>query len=134
MNERQHWSGQDLVAEWQRFGIFRHCEATNYEKHMLWQEFSKSAFEHGWGGKDRPRVEWRDGDIGTMHIIKGKHFNTCVSLYVDVLEGKAVLFWECTSIKADFDAARNWIEKTFKPKGSSNPMNFHHIIHDVRGT
>ncbi len=125
MSEQQYWRG-DLLEEWKKFGVFATCEATDFEKLTLWQEWSDS-FKHN------QSVTWKQGGMGVMPTLPGE-IPTTLSLWCDVLDGKAVLFWHATSSKCDFTMAEKWIKETFNPKISSDPMNFHIIVHRIKGT
>jgi hypothetical protein len=55
-----------------------------------------------------------------------------VSVWCDILDGKAVIFWECTSMKCDYEVAEKWVKETFRPKRTSDATNFGHIVHAIQ--
>lgn len=125
---RQCWHG-DLVKAWQDYGVFGCVEATFNEKHYLWLEHAREAEDFGYGKHER--YEWKDGTAGVMYTLPGKDFDTTVSVWCDLIDDKAVIFWECTSMKCDYEVAEKWVKETFRPKCSTNATNFHHVLHDI---
>lgn len=126
----QHYWRGDVIEEWKKAGIYAVCEATDFEKFTIWQTYSEGSSDC----KMNLAVKWEQGNPGCLHTIPGKGFNTTISMWVDILDGKACLFWHGTSEKCDFSAAEKWIDETFKPAVRSDPTNFHIIIHSLRGT
>lgn len=129
-----YWRGEDLVKVWQEAGIVACVEATYYEMHVLWREHADPHTVDTQHPVEK--IKWVQGANGILHPIPSgfSEYLTYVSINVNLLKDKPVLFWECTSRLADFEAAGKWIHETFPCKCYTNPTNFHHALQQLDKT
>lgn len=122
----------DILGFWKE-NVRAIVVADDYAQNQLWKEFSKESAEL-FGGKPLDlRVTWEQGNPGYIHTIKGEHFDTSVSLFVHRINGILVLFWDCTSMKCDWEAAEKWVRATFTNSvDSSDATNFANVLHTLR--
>lgn len=122
----------DLLGYWKE-NVRAIVVADDYALHQLWKEFSKESAEIFGGRPLDLRVTWEQGVPGLIQMVKGEHFDTTVSLFVNKLDGKLVLFWDCTSMKCDWEAAEKWVHATFTNSvDSSDATNFCNVLHTLR--
>lgn len=110
-------------------------EATHFEVHALWLEYSEEALAHGWGSADTRirRVPWQQiglgyganiGTFGKMPVVVAVSFAR--------IHGQVVAFYEATSQVVDYRMVEKWRGKQFPAaRGRTNPMNFGHCLHDL---
>lgn len=112
-------------------------EATNYEKHSLWIEYSTDAAKHGWGTKDHIRFEWisaREGWLPRVGMIGDRP--VCISTLIEEVDGKKLLFWHATSELVDYQMIENWLKEHLPPAAfrgdgylnRTDPTNFSNIL------
>jgi hypothetical protein len=82
-------------------GIVGVVEATSSEKHFLWKEYAHTK-----------KVTWVSGGGGpglTVGYIDKRP--VCISLLVDVINGKKILFLEATSELVDWKMIDAWLKE-----------------------
>ena len=106
-------------------------EASDYEHHHLWLDFSEEARARGWGHPDFPRVPWEQISLGYGETIGhvGK-MPVAVSVTFARVRGQAIAFYEATSQVVDYRMVERWTETAFpESRGRTNPTNFHICLH-----
>jgi hypothetical protein len=121
-------------------GVIGCCEVTNYEKHMLWIEYSQEALASGCvaaGPLDCKRYKWDSNHAGLYEIVGYLGDRpVCMSLWVNTLDGHKILFYEPTSRVVDYIMIEEWLEAylpaTARRKDGfinrSDAMNFCNIL------
>lgn len=129
-----HGTSEQILKQWMD-GVRATCEATSYEQHMLWQEYSLEYLELEPALKARPglRVLWEQGSPGFVHTIRGVFGSTSIVLNVNRIDGHLVLFWYGSSTVVHYNEAYTWINEAFPhARASFDPMNFGNTIHRLR--
>ena len=95
-------------------------EATHFEKFALWKEYHHRKEEHLW-------VDHSQGfslQIGTLD--NRPVWITCWSA---IIEGKFIVFYECTSQVVDWLMIETWLKANFKANIKMvDAMNFHNAL------
>lgn len=76
------------------------CEATRYEHHCIWKEYTN---QHG-------RVDWRETGHGYLETVG--HIDehpVCISLLTVFIQNRKFLFYHATSRFVDHDMIRTWL-------------------------
>lgn len=108
-------------------------EADSYAQHMLWQEFSKEAFDinlSSYKDKITPIIWKQDnpGRIYTVGYIKKRPIN--ISCFWNILNSQYVLFWEACSQLVDYKMIEEFFEEVLgKNHKKINALNFTHVYH-----
>lgn len=131
MTGSKYWEGNDLIKTWQDANIQLVCEATDYEKLTLWERWSDDAKSLRARtnvpnnlGTAAISLRWIFGSNGVLQTIPGLLFSTHVSLNVDIIEDKAVLFWSPTSMYVDYILVEAWLRDKFPEARHIQPTNF----------
>lgn len=107
-------------------------EATSFEKYCLWKDYHES-------------YQWIEGRAGFGQTVgyfsvdvdgEEEKYPVVISLLIDVVNVKKILFYEATSVIVDWNAIDAWFKKhmpksAFLADGRLNKtdaMNFHNII------
>lgn len=124
------YSPNDWFGSWPE-KVRATVSATDFERHMLWEQWSLEAHQRGKAGNNpRPSVRWRQRNPGTSALLNGERFSTNVSLVVEEIEGHLVLFWEPVSQLCDHELAEDWVRRSFpNAVEHTNAMNFHNAVH-----
>jgi hypothetical protein len=119
-------------------GVVGCCEVTNYEKHMLWMEYSKEALAFGLTSDAKfTRYEWKAGGHGLGETVGYlADMPVHMTLWCDTIDGQKILFYEPTSMVVDNRMIQAWLEdnlpKTaFRADGYINKtdaMNFCNVL------
>lgn len=119
-------------------GVVGCCEVTNYEKHMLWIEYSEEAMKAGCAQSNGfRRHSWEASCSGLFEVVGYLGDRpVAMSLWVDTIDGHRILFYEPTSRLVDYALIDEWLEanlpKTaYRADGSMNrsdAMNFCNIL------
>lgn len=122
----KYWEGSDLIKTWQDANVQLACEATDYEKLTLWERWSEEAksLRINSLGTTKIGLRWIHGSNVLIKPIPGLLFSTYISLSVDIVEDKAVLFWSPTSMYVDYRLAEAWLLDTFPEARHITPDNF----------
>lgn len=121
-------------------GVIGCCEATNYEKHMLWIEFSQEALAAGCTSEGVfacKRYAWDSNLSGLFEIVGylGER-PVCMTLWTSTLDGHKILFYEPTSRVVDYVMIEEWLEKNLPASArrkdgfinQTDAMNFCNIL------
>ena len=126
------------------------CEADSFAQHALWCQTASDAVSEcrmrlvdGSFESDTKlgpgRVSWQQRNPGRLITLDGKGFSTAVSLSVNEIEGHLVVFWYCTSVRCDWQLAKERVSAMFPntlcPNGHhavSDAMNFHNLVAGLR--
>jgi len=112
-------------------------EATSFEKHCLWLQFSNTSPNRLY--PETPPVKWEQLDgflitVGTYHT-----HPICISAQWDRINGELVMFWEATSNVVNHTIIKKWLNDNFKGKydngtrsAKSDAMNFGHCLQAIR--
>lgn len=96
-------------------------EATNSEKNLLWEKYHES-------------VEWKSGSAGyIVNIATLLDRPISLSLWVDTINGKPILFYHGVSSLVDHDLIMEWLEKNMPEEvfiNRTDASNFHIILHN----
>lgn len=94
-------------------GVVGAVEANSFEKLCLWQDYHEE--------RKKPWVEGRSGLCEIVGDINGMPVN--VSLYVDVVDGHRILFYDAVSAVVDHRLVLQWLQETL-PKSAMRPDGF----------
>lgn len=117
------------------YGVVGVVEATSYEKHSLWADYSIESDRSGFGRKKPSRLlRWdaaREGYLPKIGEIAGRPIH--LSLLVDVVDGHRLLFWHVTSAVSDIEVVEQWLTDNVEAYASNhtNAMNFHNVLHQL---
>jgi hypothetical protein len=86
-------------------GVTGVVEATSAEKHWIWREFSD------WSEDEHMDRTWKQGSglLATVGTV-GKR-PVCISVLVDVVNGKRILFYHATSQVVDHQMVEEWLKR-----------------------
>lgn len=96
-------------------GVTGICEANIFEKQCLWERW-------------HTRGHWVSSRIG-LGICLGKLDDrpVCISVIVDIYNGKKILFWYLTSEACDYRMAKEWLKEKLPGVEMTDAQNFHII-------
>ena len=126
----------DAENERNRLATVYLVEATNYESHHLWVDYSEESKRHGWGDARIERVPWEQITLG-YHKTIGRCARKPVHVSVTFarVKGQIIAFYEATSLVVDHRIVEQWTAKEFpSSRGKTNPMNFHLCLHALGGS
>lgn len=111
-------------------------EATSYEKHQLWRDWSLDYAQMEKLPTKKNRVHWEQlgrGFIEPIGEINGLPVNISgfwARLRVKPEDtGTLVLFWEICSRMADYDMAEEWLKENLpNAKNKTDAQNFHNVV------
>ena len=109
----------DTLIEKAQFAV----EANSYEKINLWLEY-------------KDKLDWKQITEGKL-ITLGKvdDLPICMSIFVDILNGVPVMFYEMTSLMVDYRLVDDYLENKFGEFHSrdycTNSMNFGRIVNEI---
>lgn len=119
-------------------GVVGVVEASSYERHMLWIEYSETALKHGCAISNKSRrFTWESGRSGLMEIVgKIDDRPVCVTLWVDTIDDQKILFVDPTSQVVDHQMIEKWLKGTLPATAiredgyinRSDPMNFCNVF------
>lgn len=112
-------------------GVTGVVKANSFERHMLWKE-----------NRDREKPKtWIDDGSGLMEIvgtvkIDEKTWPVCISMFISVVDGQKIMFYDAVSVVVHHDMVRAWLDKSFKDTPAwrgdrlnhTNATNFHNIF------
>jgi hypothetical protein len=109
-------------------------EATHYESHHLWVDYSEESARHGWGDNRIPRVPWQQITLGYSKTI-----GRCADMPVHVsvsfarVHGHVIAFYEAVSQVVDYRMVEKWLKTEFpNSRGKTNPSNFHICLQELK--
>lgn len=85
---------RDLLA-----GVVAIVEITRYEERMLWKEYRERMPDGEW-------IQSLSGPFVTVGQVNGRP--VCISLFVNTIGGKKVVFYEASSVMVDHDMINQW--------------------------
>ena len=116
-------------------------EATSFEMHCLWSDYSNESQSRNplLNKNNVPTVNWVQINTGWV-VELGELDNRPVNMSVtwSRIDGKLVMFWELCSQVADYVMAEKWIEKNFRGSAaavrtsSCDANNFHLCLSAIR--
>ena len=115
--------------------VFYSVEADSFATQVLWENWAKGAEDIN--GKRFSRVEWESISSGRMVEVCYMEQGTrpvMLSLWMAIIEGREVLFYQSSSQVVDWVAIEKWLEAnvpSFK-KRHTDAMNFHNAVHAIR--
>lgn len=95
-------------------GVEGLVEANSYEKHCLWLHYAKDADKYG--GFGETRFDWQERTAGygfTVGTVADKPVH--LSLMVNTVNGKRLLFWYATSQMVDHQMIDDWLDNNMPP-------------------
>lgn len=93
------------------------CEATNFEKHSLWKEFTENRNPDNWD------------DAGQGYLKTVGHIDehpVCISLLTATIQDRIFLFYHATSRFVDHDMVRKWLEENLPASAFKSPGYLNH--------
>jgi hypothetical protein len=112
-------------------GVIGCVEADGYAQHMLWHQY------HHKPHFDQPPMTWEQGRSGLCEIVGYvADMPVNVSLYVNVVDGHRILFYDAVSRVVDHEMVREWLDKVLpdsarRPDGyinNTDATNFSNIL------
>jgi hypothetical protein len=111
-------------------GVVGCCEASSFEQHLLWKE-----------NVDRETpMSWEQVNPGLMPTIGTiKRRPVCLSMFIVIIDGYRILFYDACSQVVDHEMVRQWLRKAL-PKSAmrkdgfpnnADAMNFINVIHHL---
>lgn len=96
-------------------------EASRFERHTLWSEFSKHHI-------------WHDINAGDVLTIGTLYSRPIVMTFTwAFIDDQCVCFYDCCSQLVDWKMVEDWIKENFhKTKAKTDAANFHICLHTIR--
>lgn len=118
--------------------------ATSFEKHCLWTEFSTKGSQHLLNKNvqdaldKRPKLEWKQlsGIVVQVSCLDGRPVN--LSLFWDIIDGHYICFYDCCSQVVDWAMIDKWLDDNYHGKWAKgtrkahcDAQNFHLCLHAI---
>lgn len=87
-------------------GVVAIVEITKYEERMLWKEYRERVPDGEWIQSLGEWFQSLSGPLVTVGQVNGRP--VCISLFVNTIGGKKVVFYEATSVMVDHDMIDHW--------------------------
>lgn len=117
-------------------GVMGCVEANSFETHQLWETYHYHAEKLGY-----TKCTWEQEMQGTSRVVgyvqvNGEDMPVNVSLFVNVVDGHRILFYDPCSRCVDHEMVRDWLKKVlpetaFRSDGYINNVdanNFHNVL------
>jgi uncharacterized protein YkvS len=100
-------------------GVEGVVEANGNEKLNIWESYRENYNEKDW-------VSNNGGILETVGYLDERPI--CISLYVDTIKGKKILFWHATSQLVDHLLIDKWLDLNLPSIKRTNAMNWPNVI------